>query len=188
MKRDAIFGLLVLVATGLQLACHSPGKAPAPAPLPPEIHFEVDLPGDECQDFENGVCPYVGMESPEVDIAKLRQRDAIVLARRRAIVVIDYPLGRPVEVAIVAPTDAGFSRAELARAISREYHRIYAEEEATAPQKTIPLEQRGKVINRNQTNGKYHICCHDLGDLVLHTVEVSERLDGTVVLGLGIDS
>ena len=48
--------------------------------------------------------------------------------------------------------------------------------------------QRTGLINRNKTNGVYGICCHDLGDLVLHTIELSEKPDGTTYLVLGIDS
>ena len=81
-----------------------------------------------------------------------------------------------------------FSRAEGARSIGREYRRIYVEEEATATQKTLPMEQRGGVINRNRTDGKYGIWAHDLEDLDLVSIEVHQAPEGTLHLALNVDS
>jgi hypothetical protein len=170
-----------------------PAAAPATAaqhanaPAATEIHFQIDVPPEELEDFPEGFSPYVSLEAPEPEIAKMRARDEIVLAKRRAVVVIDYPVAKDVEFPIEAATDAGFSRAELVRAISGVYHRMYEEEERTAKQKTIPMDQRTGLINRNETDGVYGIWGHDLGDLVLHTIEVSEK-GGVTYLVLGIDS
>lgn len=54
--------------------------------------------------------------------------------------------------------------------------------------KTVPLEQRKRLLNRNRTDGTYGIRGHDLSDLDLHTAEVYRTASGRWLLELGIDS
>jgi len=202
--RSTVLVPVVIILVGC-LACRSrsntsdhaaapPTAIPAavePAAAAKEVHaieFQVDVLPEEREDFPEGFSPSISLESPEQELTRMRNRDQIVIANRNVVVVIDYPLDKPVEVPLVAPVNAGFSRTALVRGISAAYHRIYDEEERTATEKTIPLDQRTGLINRNKTNGVYGICCHDLGDLVLHTIELSEKPDGTTYLVLGIDS
>ena len=98
------------------------------------------------------------------------------------------PLSGEWKFPVKSQSPKGFTRADLARSISNTYKAVYAEEERTTQIKVVPLDQRTGLINRNKTNGKYGIWGHDLGDLVLHTVEVTKRADGILVAHLGIDS
>ncbi|TWW00849.1 hypothetical protein [Chitinophaga pinensis] len=47
----------------------------------------------------------------------------------------------------------GFTRKELLQFISDKYHMIYKEEEQSAVTKTVPLNERKELINRNNTDG-----------------------------------
>jgi hypothetical protein len=152
------------------------------------IKFEVEVLPEEREFYPDGTSPYVGLDDPAGDLTRMRRGEEVVVRAPRAIVIIHYPLREPIQVPVVAVQPAGFTRGELAGLISREYRRIYAEEEASATQKTIPMDQRQGLINRNETDGRYGIWGHDLGDLDLHTIHVLRSRDGTTYLGLGIDS
>lgn len=68
------------------------------------------------------------------------------------------------------------------------YYKMYEEEEATATIKTIPLEKRTTMYNRNETNGKYGIWGHDIADLVLSEIHIYEDADKKLLLALIIES
>lgn len=157
-------------------------------PAVAQIEFEVEALPEDVEIFPDGVSPWVHLEDPEPDIARMRQRDEIVIRSDKVVVIIDYPLERAVLMELTSADPRGFSRAEVARSIAREYRRIYVEEEATATQKTLPMEQRGGVVNRNRTDGKYGIWGHDLGDLDLLSIDVHQAPDGTLHLALNVDS
>jgi len=132
--------------------------------------------------------PYVSLENPESDIRNMRNPDEIVLAATQLTLVLNYPLSKEWEFPVKSQSPKGFSRAELARLISETYKAVYAEEERTSKVQVVPPDQRTGLINRNKTDGKYGIWGHDLGDLVLHTVEATKKADGSMVAYLGIDS
>ena len=73
-------------------------------------------------------------------------------------------------------------------AIQEKYKQVYKEEEESAATKTIPMNSREGLSNRNETNGKYGIWGHDLTDLYLTDVEVYKDSKGVVSLILYIDS
>lgn len=73
-------------------------------------------------------------------------------------------------------------------AISKKYHEIYNEEEKSSKIKTIPLDERTGIINRNETQGKYGIWGHDLSDLDLSSIEVYETDEGKINILLIIES
>ena len=148
------------------------------------ITFQVDDPERKSE----GPSPYVNLADPEKDLKQMRNAEEVVFSGTNLIVVLDYPLRKEVTFPISASSPSGFTRAELVRKVADLYKRVYDEETQTSKIAVIPLEKRKGLINRNETNGKYGIWGHDLGDLVLHTIEISRAADGTVLASLGIDS
>ncbi|MES2849907.1 MAG: hypothetical protein V4685_12675 [Bacteroidota bacterium] len=82
----------------------------------------------------------------------------------------------------------GFTRKQLLQEISDNYYKLYEEEEKSATIKTIPIEKRTTMYNRNQTNGKYGIWGHDIADLVLSEILIYKTPDGQITLSLNIES
>jgi hypothetical protein len=144
------------------------------------IKFEVS--GDP----EAEPTPWASLEDPENDIPNLIGKDKVVIKQTSIRIIIDYPLLHEHEFTLTSET--GFTRAELLRAISKEYYRIFEEEEATATIKTIPPSERTTLANRNETNGKYGIWGHDIGDLVLSTIFVYKAANGDIILAMTIES
>jgi hypothetical protein len=68
------------------------------------------------------------------------------------------------------------------------YHEIYKEEERTANTKTIPLNKREGLVNRNKTDGKYGVWGHDISDLDLSSIEVHKNSNGHFTLVLNVES
>ena len=147
------------------------------------ITFELKT--SNIKDYEDGKIPWVRIDSPQLELDSLIGKDEVVLEASTVTIVLDYPLTFPHYFTIAA--DKGFTRAELLKAISDEYQRIYREEESTATTKTVPLEHR-KVYNRNETNGKYGIWGHDIGDLALDDIYVLKGINGEIYLILELVS
>jgi len=132
---------------------------------------------------------YVSLESPDDDIEKLDNKDDHI--GEKFIFDITYPLENSVEFKL--ENNEGLTLGQVIKAISNEYHRIYKEEEETSELKTESISDRTKgacmLINRAETNGKYGIWGHGIGDLVMHTLYFKEiDNDGYVHYDLGIDS
>lgn len=141
-------------------------------------------------DLENGetdLIPWIKLEKTEAELERLVSPDEVAVPHKRVTILIDYPLNRPALFEIESETN-GFSRKQLAIEISKKYEAIYVEEEKSASKKTIPMEQRKGMINRNETDGKYGIWGHDLSDLVLSEVEVRKNSEGKIILVLIINS
>ncbi len=136
--------------------------------------------------FENGVIPWASIEKPESDIPYLIDANTIVLPEHKVTLIIDYPLTNEVRFELESTT--GFSRAQLLKEISAQYYKLYQEEESTATIKTIPVDKRTTLYNRNETNGKYGIWGHDIADLVLTDISVYKTSSGQLLLTLNIDS
>jgi len=151
--------------------------------IPPGIHdvkeFHVEV-GPERLAFN--------LAHPARDFAALRGADELVLAETHVVLVIDYPLDHPFDFPNDAPGARGFTRADLVRAVTDVYAFIYAEEERGSAVKTAPMDARGPLVNRNETHGEFGICCHDLDDLVLHTLSIQKDAAGNTYVDLGIDS
>jgi hypothetical protein len=130
----------------------------------------------------------VMLHDPRQALAKLDQPDEIVIPHPHAILVISYPLSNPASMEIDAPLPAGFTRAALIKTICDEYAHVYDAEEGTASIKTIPVDERGTLSNRNRTDGAYGIWGHDLEDLVLTSAQWSRQSDGTVRIELHVES
>jgi hypothetical protein len=128
------------------------------------------------------------LRDPARSLAALDRPDEIVIPFPQAVLVIDYPLTTAASIAIEAPLAIGFTRAALARTICDEYAHIYDAEEGTAATKTIPIEERGAMRNRNRTDGAYGIWGHDLQDLVVTAARWTRHPDGTVRIELHVES
>ena len=109
----------------------------------------------------------------------------MVIPETRLTIFIDYPLSSSCKFILVSKS--GFTKTQLIEEISKHYYQIYDEEEKSATIKTVPPRER-KIYNRNQTNGKYGIWGHDIGDLVLDEIHVYKSVSGEVFLVLQIES
>lgn len=148
------------------------------------IEFSVKAPSE--YDNDNDTIPWVNIESPSYDLENLIDADKIILPHKLITLIIDYPLEHSASFDLAS--EKGFSRKQLILAISEKYHEIYTKEEASASIKTIPLEKREGLINRNKTNGEYGIWGHDLSDLDLSSIEVYKNNDGKIKIILGVES
>jgi hypothetical protein len=138
------------------------------------------------KDFENGIIPWASIEKPENDVAQLVDRNKIVIPESKLTIIIDYPLTN--EYRFDLESKNGFTREQLLMEISKNYYKLYEEEEISATIKTIPVDKRTTMYNRNQTNGKYGIWGHDIADLVLSEILVYKTTNGQIILSLSIES
>jgi hypothetical protein len=100
----------------------------------------------------------------------------IMIVENEITIEYTYPLKRP-----TTRTHIGvWTRAALCERVQRDYAEIYAEEEATMHGK--PSCIRG-MYNRAQSDGKYGIWGHFIGDLVLTTLYKKGK-----VYAVGVDS
>jgi len=151
------------------------------------IEFGVKAEPEDAKDFEDGIIPWINIDNPENQINRLIDADKVVITYSEVTLVIDYPLNKPAEF-ILKNSGKGFTKKQLVLEISKKYHEIYEAEESSAKTKTIPAEKREGLINRNETNGKYGICCHDIGDLDLSSAQVYKTEDGKIQIVLEIES
>lgn len=147
-----------------------------------KISFEVTA---NKKDFEDGIRPWVSIEKPESDLPNLINKSEIVISDKKITVIIDYPLTNEYRFDLIS--EKGFTREMLLVEISKHYYKLYAEEEKSATVKTVPADKR-EMYNRNETNGKYGVWGHDIGDLLLTDIQVYKDSDEKVTLVLGIDS
>lgn len=136
-------------------------------------------------DYPEGIIDYVELSNADKLADSLVNGNEIVIEQHKITIIIDYPLERDYQFTLESPK--GFTRAQLVKAISRHYAKLYREEEDSAKKKTLPLKQRTS-LNRNRTDGKYGIWGHDLSDLVLTSVEIYRNAKGEIGLMLDIDS
>jgi hypothetical protein len=151
------------------------------------VSYKVKATPTDSADFENGIIPWINLENTTKEIDRLIDGEEIVLPFTSITIIIDYTLKNQVTFDITTTTK-GFSRNELAIIISKKYHEIYQEEEKSTAVVVIPIDQRKDMVNRNQTNGKYGICCHDLSDLDLSSIDVFKNANGKIYLLLNIES
>lgn len=156
----------------------------APGTLISTIDFRVKT--LNTVDFEGGIIPWANLQNPETDLPKLFDKDEVVLKDRLIRIIIAYPLTNPYEFTLTS--NNGFTRSQLLLEISSIYYKIFEEEEETATIKTIPPDKRTRMMNRNETNGKYGIWGHDIADLDLSSISVYRTTNGDIVLSLDIES
>lgn len=151
------------------------------------IEFGVQASEDELEDFEDGIIPWISIENPESEMDRLIDSDEIVITYSEITIIIDYPLNKPTSF-VLTNSKNGFTKKELILEISKKYHEIFTVEEATATIKTIPPDERKKIMNRNETNGNYGIWGHDIGDLDLSSIEVYKSESGKIQIILDVYS
>lgn len=122
----------------------------------------------------------VSIAEPETDIEQVRGVGEIVVRRDRAVLVLEYPLSQAFAFDLRAPAPEGFTKRALIRAICDVYAYIYEREAQTTPTPVVPPEQRGLVLNRNETAGQFGIFGHDIGDLGFGGFELFEDATGTI--------
>ena len=140
---------------------------------------------NDLANFEDGKIPWIRIDSPQIEIRNLIDKDETVINESKVIIFVDYPLTNTYTFELTSPK--GFTRAQLIYEISKQYYQLYDEEERTAATKTLPLEQR-TIYNRNRTDGRYGIWGHDIGDLVLAEIIVYKTSNGLIFLTLEIES
>jgi len=148
------------------------------------IMFHVKTENKE--DFTDGLRPWISIDEPENDLRNLSGRKEVVISEDKVTIVIDYPLKN--EFRFDLNSTNGFTREKLVSEISKNYLKLYEEEERTATIKTVPVEKRTKIYNRNETNGKYGIWGHDISDLVLSEIVVYRTSGGQIILTLNMES
>ncbi len=154
-----------------------------------EIFFEIKTEDpDYLKSFPDGIIPWISIEDANKEVSQLIGKDETVLKENLVDLTIDYPLENPVTVELKSDKKSGFTRSELILKIQNEYQRIYKEEEASAKEKTMPIEKREGLVNRNATNGKYGIWGHDLGDLDLSEIIVHRKPGKKTRLELYVES
>lgn len=148
--------------------------------------FEFKVRTSNLKDFKDGYIPWADLEKPENDLPNLVKRDEIIIDHKQIKVIIDYPLTNQYEFTL--KSDKGFTRGQLLIEISKHYYKLYEEEEKTATTKTIPIEKRTIMYNRNETNGKYGIWGHDIADMDISRISVFKANKGEIILTLNIES
>ncbi len=151
------------------------------------IQISVKANQEQLKDFQDGRIPWINIENPQKEIERLIDSEKIVIESSEITLNIDYPLNIPASF-ILKNSQNKFTKKELVLVISEKYHEIYKEEEKSAKQKTIPIDKRVGLINRNQTDGKYGIWGHDIGDLDLSSIEIYKTKEGKITIILGIES
>jgi hypothetical protein len=142
--------------------------------------FDFKVKTDNFKNFEDGFIPWADLENPESDLPDLDKRDDIIIPYKQVKIIIDYPLINQYE--FILKSDNGFSRGQLLTEISNHYYSLYEEEERTATIKTIPIDKRTTMYNRNETNGKYGIWGHDIADLDISSISVYKTKTGEIIL------
>lgn len=148
--------------------------------------FEFKVKTDNKIDFEDGYIPWADLENPQNDLPLLDQKDDIIIPEKKIKIIIDYPLTKQYE--FVLKSNKGFSRGQLLLEISKHYYLLYAEEEKTATIKTIPINKRTKMANRNITDGKYGIWGHDIADMDLSEISIYRAKNGEIIVILNVVS
>ncbi|MFZ4862375.1 hypothetical protein ACL9RF_09325 [Sphingobacterium sp. Mn56C] len=151
-----------------------------------EIKINLKANAEQQKDFVDGNIPWISIAHPQKEIAQLKDPDEVVISDKKVTLVVDYPLNTPAILELSSET--GFTRKSLIEEISKHYHEIYRIEEETATTKTVPIDQRTGLTNRNHTDGKYGIYGHDLVDLELSAIEVYKNKEGKTILLLVVES
>ncbi|HLA57240.1 MAG TPA: hypothetical protein VK622_00690 [Puia sp.] len=113
--------------------------------------------------------PWVNISDP--DTTTIIEARTNILSSKRVKLHIDYPLN--VTVTFILKSEHGFSRLDLIKIISEKYHKIYKEEDAE------------RIAN---SHTKYGLCCHDITDLDLGSIEVYTDNEGITNILLAVES
>src|ERR1700689_1562830 len=78
---------------------------------------------------EDNISPYINLAYPDEDISDQRSPNEVVIRKDNIRIQYTYPLHKAIIRKHIADTPQGFTRAYLAREISRVYQTIYMEED-----------------------------------------------------------
>jgi hypothetical protein len=133
----------------------------------------------DCKDMDDyGFNPCLPVADRSPHIQDLLNPKDIVIADEEIQIEYDYPLSRKVRFS--HRRKGGWTRIALARAIRKDYARIYREEdEACGPTDYIP-----GMLNRDFSDGPYGIWGHDIDDLAIEGVTYYKKT-GIVRLSIG---
>jgi len=148
------------------------------------IEFSVSV--KPSAETEETSIPWISLDAGPAELANLEAANDIVIPYQHIELIIDYPLSFPAHISLSA--EKGFSRLRLFKEITAAYNRIYAEEESSATTKTIPVDKRKTIANRNRTDGRYGIWGHDVSDLVLSSADVYREAGGKIIVTLVVES
>ncbi|UKN02733.1 hypothetical protein K6119_04290 [Paracrocinitomix mangrovi] len=137
--------------------------------------------------FPDGIIPWVNIENPMEDIDMLMNKDQIVLSETQAILVIDYPVGEPIEIDIQTTNSGGFTLEEIVLITSREYIRVYQEDFETARIEMLNSKDT-TLMDGIKTKGKYGIWGHGISELDLSSIETRMDSEGKVFIYLNVVS
>ena len=125
-------------------------------------------------------------EDPELFFTE-EQLNEVVIESPEIVIEYTYPLSG--KWYFEFRREGGWTRKSLIDQICEQYHAIYDEENGTSSVKEQSCAEAGQgtLINRVQTDGKYGIWGHVIGDLVLEgvSVEMVPRLEAVTLYGVG---
>ena len=108
---------------------------------------------------------------------KMMKPDERVIRKHNIVIEYSYPLSNKVDFS--HKRKGGWTRKALFAAIQKDYAKIYRDEDkAVGPTDNVP-----GMLNRDRSDGPYGIWGHDIGDLVVEGVAVSDK--GKVTLSIG---
>lgn len=107
-------------------------------------------------------------------LSRLIAADEVVLNASQATLVLWYPLAFAAIRSISPANGTSFTRAELVMLIDETYREIYRLEANSQSSATPPIQERGNLLNRPQSDGKFGIYGHDLNDLGIEGLDVHQ--------------
>lgn len=123
--------------------------------------------------------PWTNINNP--DTIRILDRYSKVLRSKLYLLHIDYPL--KVTATYVLKSDNGFSRIDLIKIISAKYQQIYNEE----GRQTITVGNQ-TVERVSNTPTKFGICCHDINELDLGSIQIYKDNNGIFNIILLVES
>jgi hypothetical protein len=180
-------GLIVALSLAPVLLLGCKGVSPSSSgtiPQGPKVRHGTRLsqPPDLMAKGDITFSPPIPLESP--DEALRGVDDQKIVLPQEAVLLLDYPM-KDTWAFSALTAQHGWTRAQLVRQVADLYRYVYAEEARTTT--TLPGKV-GHLENRNETNGTFGICCHDLGDLVLGGIQLSVDSSGKRYLELRLGS
>lgn len=150
------------------------------------VHLEDYPTSDKLINWEKRAQAYRANRKLERDLiwpVHISASRNIIPKGRKYELIIDYPLKRPFTKIITGPKDLQ----QIVDIIVESYRKIYEIERKTSKLKEETIKSRTKgasrIINRAETDGKYGILGHVLGDLDMHSIYV-----GGGKIYVGVDS
>ena len=132
--------------------------------------FSWDYYYDEKDEFHD--------EDAKKQVKACDPKEVVLPPNKEYILVISYPVSTNYK-AKLKTGKKGMTRLQLASQICKHYRKMYAEEDSSAG--GDPGHIPG-MLNRAQSEGKYGIWGHDIGDLVLCDADVDAK--GNITLGV----